>query len=121
MLLVAFFAYMMVISRKEGVASIIMAYSFFAFATLHVIYVICKVSRSKFVVTDRTITRYFPFASPKIYCMDEISKVVIRVDKYGHRSYRIYRGKEKMFELTDGMVNLGRFLEALQESQVTFV
>lgn len=115
-----FMAYMIFSSRKEGLASYIMAYGFFAFATLIVVHTVCDVARTKFVVTDKMVTRYFPFAPPKAYAISEITKVVVHRGRGRLCSYRVYIGKKKVFELDDTMVNLGLFLTALQERQVPF-
>ena len=115
-----FLAYMIFSSRKEGLASYVMAYGFFAFASLIVVHTVCDVVRTKFVVTDKTITRYFPFIPPKTYAIGEITKVVIHRGRGRLCSYRVYMGKKKVFELDDAMVNLDRFIGTLQERQVPF-
>ena len=115
-----FLAYMIFSSRKEGLASCIMAYGFFAFATLVVIHTVCDVVRTRFVVTDETVTRYFSFTPPKTYAIREITKVVIHKGRGRLCSYRIYIGKKKVFELDDTMVYLDRFIGTLQERQVPF-
>lgn len=114
-------AYMTFSSRKEGLASYVMAYGFFAFASLIVVHTVCDVVRTKFVVTDKTITRYFPLIPPKTYAIGEITKVVIHRGRGRLCSYRVYMGKKKVFELDDTMVNLGLFLTALRERQVPFM
>ena len=115
-----FLAYMIFFSRKEGLASYVMAYAFFAFATFFVIHTVCDVLRTKFVVTGRTVTRYFPFAPPKTYDISAITRVTVHRGRSGIRSYRVYTGKKKAFELDDTMVNLGLFLTTLLEGRVPF-
>lgn len=115
-----FMAYMIFSSRKEGMAPYVMAYGFFAFGTLAVIHTICDIVRTKFVVDDGMVTRYFPFAPPKTYDIREITKVAVHRGRGGIWSYRVYIGKKKIFELDDTMMNLGLFLTTLQERQVPF-
>lgn len=115
-----FVAYMTFFSRKEGVASYVMAYSFFAFGTIFVIRTICDIVRTKLVVNGGTVTRYFPIAPPKTYNINEITRVTVHRGRGGIWSYRVYIGKKKIFELDDTMMNLGLFLTTLQERQVPF-
>lgn len=115
-----FLAYMIFSSRKEGMASYIMAYGFFAFATLVVIHTICDVVRTRFVVTNETVTRYFSFAPPKTYAIREITRVVIHRGRGRLCSYRVYIGKKRAFELDDTMVNLSLFIGTLRERRVPF-
>lgn len=73
----------------------------------------------KFVVTDRTITQYIFFVSPRVYSIDEITKVVVSHGR-GGLSYRICIGEKKIFALGGSMVNLPRFIGTLQERRVPF-
>ena len=115
-----FMTYMIFSFRKEGAASYVIAYGFFAFGTLVVIHTLCDIARTKFIVTDRTVTRYFPFAPSKTYDIREITKVTVHRGRSGIQSYRVYVGKRKVFELDDTMVNLSLFIETLQKRQVLF-
>ena len=114
-------AYMVFSSRKEGTASYVMDYSFFAFGTMVVIRTICDIVRTRFVVNDRTVTRYFPVVPPKTYNINEITRVTVHRGRSGIQSYRVYVGKKKAFELDDTMVNLNLFMTTLQERRVPFI
>ena len=115
-----FLTYMMFISRKDGLASYIAAYGFYIFASCFAAYVVCELVRSKLVVTGRSITQYFPFAPPKTYCVNEITRVVIHSVRRGGTTYCIYIGKKKVFELHNLMENCNLLLETLQENKVPF-
>lgn len=115
-----FLTYMMLISRKDGLASYIVAYGFFALASCFVVYTISELVHSKFVVTGRTITRYLPFFPPRIYRIDEITKVIVHSTRRGGTAYRVYIGKKKVFELHALMVNCDFLLKTLQKNGVPF-
>lgn len=115
-----FLAYMVFTSHKDGLVSYIAAYGFLAVGLFAVIYVLAHLKCEKFLVSDRTITRYCVFDPPRIYQIQEITKVVIHKGVRGGTEFRCYIGKKKVFTLHDGMVNCKLFLATLQENQVQF-
>lgn len=115
-----FLTYMTFTSRTDGLASCIMAYGFYIFASCFAVHMVCELVRSKLVVTGGSITRYFSFAPPKTYCVNEITRVVIHSTRRGGTAYRIYIGKKKIFELHNLMENCNLFLETLQGNEVPF-
>lgn len=114
-----FLAYMVLISRKEGIVAHVVSYTFLGLGLLAVIYVFSTTARSKFTVKGATITRYFVFARPKTYYIREITKVCVNRGR-GTIGFRVYMGKKKLFELDSTMVNLERFLNTLQRNHVEF-
>lgn len=113
-----FLAYMVIVSRKDGIAAHVIAYGFLIGGLLFVVYILGIIVRSKFTVKGTTITRYFVLSKPKTYHINEITKVVVHHAKGS--SYRIYIGKKKIFTLDNTMVNLGLFIETLQRNNVQF-